>query len=124
MSTEVANRAVACKGWRWMPGMLTVGGARVGHTSGGSGYVHTWEEDPGCVVETSGYLTAADLPDLTDAATVGCLLALVREVWGDNTHAERWFVGPGWSVWLEAENNERTGATEAEALVAALESAP
>jgi hypothetical protein len=74
-------------------------------------------------------------PDLTDPATRGCLLALVREKWGsdrcycrqeDTPAGVRWFVlcptpkrlakqiGAGW-------HGPFDGGTEAEALVAALE---
>jgi len=59
------------------------------------------------------------LPDLTDPATLGCLLALVREAWGDRylcaslSPRKLWMVD-GWSL----------HDTEAEALVAALEAAP
>ena len=68
-----------------------------------------------------------DLPDLTDPATLGCLLALVREAWGDpKIHV----VPRGASVWATAyagwlhKKAIACGATEAEALVAALEGAP
>jgi hypothetical protein len=69
-----------------------------------------------------------DLPDLTDPATLGCLLALVREAWREPTLCVAW-AGGGWYVvqlirrsvdalrWIDT-------ATEAEALVAALEAAP
>jgi hypothetical protein len=61
---DLAKRAVACKHWRWMPGMLTLEGYRL---------------------DNAGRLRAEQqgdqLPDLNDPATVGCLLALVREVW-------------------------------------------
>jgi hypothetical protein len=63
------------------------------------------------------------LPDLTDPATLGCLLQNVREAWGD--------------VWIRVEPMSRewrtlhsrpapfcAGPTEAAALVAALEAAP
>ena len=59
------------------------------------------------------------LPDLTDPATLGCVLALVREAWDDRylcaslSPRKLWMVD-GWSL----------HDTEAEALVAALEAAP
>jgi hypothetical protein len=85
------------------------------------------------------------LPDLTDPATLGCLLALVRKAWAnDGVHLVRLHTsdhsdGPGdlvpvvwWAVWfsatyvLDADGHHHTfaGETEAEALVAALEAAP
>jgi hypothetical protein len=100
----LARRAVACRAWKWMPGMLTTDGIRVervdpdGYAIGRSagGYAYT--------------LTADALPDLTDAATVGCVLYLMREVYGAD--------------WLTPARLLGDGATEAEALVVALESAP
>lgn len=98
MNGELAERAVACKHWRWVAGMQSSHGARY---LGGDCWV---DKGAGGVV----YADANDgeLPDLDDPATLGCLLALVREAHGK-------------SVWLLA-----TGKTEAAALVAALEAAP
>ncbi len=67
------------------------------------------------------------IPDLTDPATLGCLLALVREAWGQPLVSVRWSVH-GWRV-LNTEGRAwcwriGKGSTEAEALVAALEAAP
>jgi hypothetical protein len=66
------------------------------------------------------------VPDLSDPATLGCLLALVREAWGDP-----WLcvVGEPETSWrldavTAAVSDLHSFATEAEALVAALESAP
>jgi len=69
-------------------------------------------------------------PDLTDPATLGCLLALVREAWDDpQVHAaplcgvENDHIG--WRAWFGRDLTLYfDGGTEAEALVAALESAP
>jgi hypothetical protein len=66
------------------------------------------------------------LPDLTDPATLGCLLALVREAWSQPSattlaHHGRWYVvhaDVDASSWLAV------CPTEAEALIAALEAAP
>ena len=71
------------------------------------------------------------LPDLDDPATLGCLLALVREAWG--THVSSIRTGDGWSVRHMGRDGWAVGlsvvgitqcATEAEALVVALEAAP
>lgn len=71
-------------------------------------------------------------PDLTDAATLGCLLALVREAWGDptaTTAATREADGStGWvaDCWNPQSPLSGLGPFkyESEALVAALEAAP
>ena len=118
---KLAKRAVACKGWRWMPGMLAaldrIGGdyrARVCRVEGDK----FWSDATSLPYDLVSYV-----PDLTDAATLGCLLALVREAWESygtfvSTHR---YDGGEWSI--------RTlplpmFSTEAEALVAALEAAP
>ena len=62
------------------------------------------------------------LPDLTDPATLGCLLALVREAWVDpNAHTMPYY--GRWAVFLSSDQDAGDGSTEAEALVAALEAA-
>ncbi len=69
------------------------------------------------------------LPDLTDPATLGCLLALVRAAWGD---PEAWVQPPGqpgarWCAVAQSagvpDGRLFDGASEAEALVTALEAA-
>lgn len=65
------------------------------------------------------------IPDLTDPATLGCLLVLVREAYGDHRLAcvpwrLQWAVDRVW----RRNGHLAEGATEAEALVAALEAAP
>ena len=112
---ELAQRAVACRHWRWMPGMLWL----------------LINEDGVCYncdrVTQANLVFSDALPDLTDPATVGCLLALVREAWG----APCLYVGllpARWGVWtsqnLPLHECVGKGLTEAEALVAALEAAP
>lgn len=134
---DLARRAVACKGWRWMPGMLFVNenGTRIRfvvelgtHAIGmvqGGGHP-SWRE----LLPLAGVL-----PDLTDPATLGCLLALVREAWRcamitspdydyDEEEARQGETVIGWRAvetvrWMTVGE----GDTEAEALVAALEAA-
>lgn len=118
---DLARRAVACKGWRCVPGMLTLSGARILLVEDDGAYVLMARraEQP--------MLMDGELPDFADAATLGCLLSLVREAWGDDlgcvVRLRTWCVfaaekGVG-DILLRGR-----GGTEAEALVAALEAAP
>lgn len=112
-SLDLARRAVACRGWRWTPGMRWVV-ARAAPLEDYGGRIH------------DGIRRAPDgpgLPDLSDPATLGCVLALVRAAWGD-PHAYL-APGDGWCVGRGARDGiYGEGATEAEALIAALEAAP
>lgn len=120
----LARRAVACKGWKWMPGMRTLNAMRVVHDP------DLWPDRPcalreGCWIDTAPPRPLNDdLPDLSDAATLGCLLALVREAWGDPRAYVRASFGWEWITDYCVEKWPPGGETEAEALVAALEAAP
>ena len=100
----------------------------------GAGVRFLWEDDRylhGMAAEASGLWMRMNkdrerLPDLTDPATLGCLLALVREAWSQPSattlaHHGRWYV-----VHADVDASSRLAAwpTEAEALIAALEAAP
>ena len=127
--TALSRRAVACRGWRWMPGMQTDSKfARVVTVDIDSGVACAAEEGAS---EDDCYAVWLDgvpvLPDLTDPATLGCLLALVREAWEEPLLGVAFdFDGGDWLVrpWNRSLLWQGAGATEAEALVAALESAP
>ena len=134
----LSRRAVACRGWRWMPGMQTDSKfARVVTVDIDSGVACAAEEGAS---EDDCYAVWLDgvpvLPDLTDPATLGCVLALVREAWaapralvrlsanGKSFHVfdvDRVTTGGNWAAFLCGDHRIQT---EAEALVAALESAP
>lgn len=72
------------------------------------------------------------LPDLTDPATLGCLLALVREAWGDPTAMVSPIKGcdgscDSWVCYVyPCEDRERRylAASEPACLIAALAAAP
>ena len=101
----LSRRAVACRGWRWMPGMKLTAGLRLSES-------------------LVPFTFPVDLPDFTDPATLGCLLALVREAWDD--HRLTLFYHYSYSDWrlYTPRGAFLQSPNEAEALVAALEAAP
>jgi hypothetical protein len=118
--TELSEQLVASKHWRWMPGMLT-----------------TSVDGPGLRVETvdatdPSIVYVGDLPwfvsappDLDDPATIGCLLALVREAWGDSLHVKYSDYYGFWWVMVDRQIGiNGSGPTEGETLAAALLGAP
>lgn len=127
---ELGRRAVACKHWRWMPGMVTTDGKRVLAAYKDSLVVASQRNDTSLLmVFRLDAITYSPFPDLSDPATLGCLLALVREVWDK-------FVWVGYSWRIDGTEGHQChtighgsivgtfSATEAETLVAALEAAP
>jgi hypothetical protein len=128
---DLGHRAVACRAWRWLPGMLAMNGVRAnGEQYGGS----VWVDHCGGSYEPVNRW----VPDLRDPATVGCLLALVREAYPNNDlyvdflHTYRTASGQQEFAVYEVHDQRyipklsRTNGghpTEAEALVAALEDA-
>ena len=119
----LGRRAVACEGWRWMPGMRSVspGGhsRRLDPPPNATGLHPWWTWSEGECEE--------GLPDLSDPCTLGGLLALVREAWATPIA----WVEPGhdglWVMCIYVNGECRlleSYDSEAEALVAALEAAP
>ena len=124
-SRVLARRAVTCKQWRWMPGMRTSEGWRVIRGSTESRCM-AYDENPENWQVADNYIQDGTLPDLTDPATMGCLLAIVREAHADpQAHVVKLVDGlNGWQVWGSETYIAPKRATEADALVAALEAAP
>ena len=124
--TDLAKRAVACKHWRWMPGMSVDARAQVGRMPHCT-VIHI-DEGWGVGVH-DGIEICSDLDDMTgvlprfeDPATLGCLLQLVREAHDNPRIHVRWVVGAErWACGFDGKSYG-TGESEAEALVAALES--
>ena len=117
---ELGRRAVACKHWRWMDGM-TVHGLPTYRVVSNNCDGHTYRTD--------GYDSDSlrdCVPDLSDPATLGCLLHLVRQAQPDQG---RWVMSSCCSAYGRWYTNPSRGGgrdydTEAGALVAALEAAP
>jgi len=117
---DLGRRAVACKYWRWMPGMYLLPHLDGCECCEDRNFPRRAARLPAV------FTTEIDVPDLSDPATLGCLLHLVRQAWvqddmGAFRHKSRWCVehtpeGSQCSAFY--------GETEAEALVAALEAAP
>lgn len=145
---DLQQRAVRCHHWRWLPGMRSLSGRRVAWVAGDPTYplpggIRDGDErvrPDNCVLLSTEY-SSEDLPDFFDAATRGCLLHLVREAWGDPEAYVR--TAPCgrlrvvWDVYVWQNNHGASGrqpvsfrdgthgcATEAEALIRALELAP
>lgn len=146
---ELGRRAVACKHWRWMPGMLASdpGGNmhRVIWHDAGEKYATTILQDYDDAHVESSVPVDGVIPDLSDPATLGCLLHLVRFAWPDEWHEfmvpifdgfSHWRVGcfqlarlPGTPRLIVPVDQETMkplvwAYSEAEALVVALEAAP
>lgn len=87
MMADLARRAVACPRWRWMRGSTAlilyrehpcadVEPERMPHVVTRDGALDL----SGCA--WMGIANQDPLPDLSEPATLGCLVALVREAWG------------------------------------------
>lgn len=114
---SLAERAIVCKGWIWGAGMLV----SLPPEKGSEKRTTRRLIDGESVSAKSGVL-----PILRDAPTRGCLLAIVRRAYNadvlvvpDVTSR----TAPSWRILAKKGLEKKLYATEAEALVAALEAA-
>ena len=104
-ATALGKRLVACRHFRPMRGMLDMQGR-----TWDASLLWRWSND-------------VDVPDLRDPATLGCVLEMVREAWGDKVVIRD---GNGW-FYVETDERAWDGDNTdslMEALVAALEAKP
>ena len=124
----LAERLVKSKGFRWLPGMLI--------KDWSCSIRYLWAEGKwlhGVATEGNTWMRidpAKSFPDLSDAPTLGAILQLVRETYGDNCACvfpiDYGPAGVMWQCRLTAGGRQLTQrhfSTEAEALVSALEAA-
>jgi hypothetical protein len=122
---DLGRRAIACRGWKWLDGMLDGNIHEQRYSADNQGFLELNDFDWS---HKGAYPNS--LPDFSDPATVGCLLALVRESMKDPSIYARLFLREGrWCTCSDAymgtsllvNGKYLWGDTEAEALVVALE---
>ena len=120
---DLGRRAVACKHWRWMPGMLLLPHVDGCECCEDRNFPRRAARLPAV------FTTDIDVPDLSDPATLGCLVALVEEAWKcpiDMSFAGacRFDVDAEERVYPQDHTVSFAAKTRVKALVAALEAAP
>ena len=107
---DLARRLVACPRWRWVPGMGVRRWSGHGKVSAVARVSASFRETP--------WLSEGWLPDLTDPATAGCLLAMLVAA----DPGAGWGVSCGPDVGWRATScaHDLSGATCGEALARAL----
>ena len=139
---ELAERAVACKHWRWMAGMRALDSTGEEHPARVIDHRRSvvYEDNDGAIHE--GVLSRSDVPDLTDPATLGCLRHLAAKAHGAWDIVIQVDIAPrmegthGWWRAIDSRGRKIQGAfgtfvcpndgtdIKVHALVAALEAAP
>lgn len=133
-NADLARRAMACKGWRWLPGMRALGntGSAWRLFQGSYDMLRAQGEPDGYC---GGWLSAAPLmaarPDLDDPPTAGGLPKLARDAWADPTLYAQPLMSIhtgqplGWAIRsLGVDQHLIRANTEVEAWILTLEIAP
>jgi hypothetical protein len=124
---DLGKRLVACKGFAWMPGMAIV------DDHGVRGYVVSVAQTLNPIVWAANIagvsrLSAEDviecLPDMSDPATRGCLLAVIRKDHSAPYAQVESDLHLGWRVWVHDVPITDWCSTEDEAMVLAMEFTP
>lgn len=110
---SLAEQATAAPAWKWKDGMRVI---RPPRHNGATGYTIRLEQD--------GYRAAAhEYPDLSDPATLGCILSIIREHYGRTAYVKPTpspFEPQEYCYTVSTTSGTFTGSSEAAALVAAL----
>lgn len=134
MLRDLARKFIGTKAWRWLPGMLTLGGNRIKHVADNGdvyldrGYVN-WDASGNWIVDYP-MLDKDDLPNVQDHATMGAMMEVLRCATGCNvslffkSSGGRWVLeinSPGDDVSLK-HTNSWGAMTAEEAFLMAFES--
>ena len=140
MSDELAKRAVAV--FKWAPGMRGQGSIYWKKTTAPyRGRIDVMEGRPCVIVRRilargtceAIFFAEDPVPDIADPATIGCMLAQVREAWGNERMHPAWTdehvihedggcTGEWYMEYSLVDDNSYD--TEAEAIIAAMEALP
>jgi hypothetical protein len=117
LDKQIAERAVACNDWETMAGIFMWPGYRYVKESLDGWHIYEYMRKG-----KKPFAHWADLPDLSDPATRGCLLKMVRDSWGEQTLSVIYDpMISKWCIHLPGRKVNMQGLSEAEALVIALE---
>lgn len=119
MINDLPKRAVSCNHWRWVPGMLVRG---FDPTTKHPAWMRLREFHSSMSLTVQAEQLLQPWPDFSDPATLGCLLAIVRDAHRD-AYMSTGNDGPTWVVRDCDGYVVCTGTSERAVLVEALEAA-
>jgi hypothetical protein len=87
MMNDIAKRAVDSKYWKWTPGMQPLRWA--------PGKKDHLQKEMRCDKQSDCELVSGCVPDISDPATLGCMLFLIRDAWDAPDCMGVWFAPTG-----------------------------